>query len=63
MADLSSLSGDLARLARGRRARVQAEVHLFGDDDKGAIFEGTYMVLPAESDAPLEQGGSEAIES
>ena len=31
VADLGSLSGDLARLARGRRARVHAEVHLFGE--------------------------------
>ena len=45
-----------------RRARVHAEVHLFGDEDKGAVFEGTYMVLPAEPDVPLDQGGSEALE-
>ncbi|MFT2793308.1 fatty acid biosynthesis protein FabY [Serratia sp. T13T92] len=63
VADLSSLSGDLARLARGRRARVQAEVHLFGDDDKGAVFEGTYMVLPAEPEEPLDKGGSGPIAS
>jgi hypothetical protein len=37
-------------------------VHLFGDEDKGAVFEGTYMVLPAEPDVPLDQGGSEALE-
>jgi hypothetical protein len=38
--------GDLDRLARGRRARVQLNVNLFGDENQGAVFEGTYMVLP-----------------
>lgn len=46
VAELSSLSGDLDRLARGRRARVQLNVNLFGDENQGAVFEGTYMVLP-----------------
>lgn len=58
LADLSTLKGDLDRLARGKRARVQVEVQLLGDNNKGAVFEGTYMVLPAEPDAPLELGGS-----
>ena len=31
IADLGSLSGDLDRLARGRKARVQMQVELFGD--------------------------------
>ncbi len=60
MADLGSLSGDLDRLARGRKARVQMEVELFGDDEQGAVFEGIYIVLPAEPDGPLEEGGSGA---
>lgn len=59
IADLGSLSGDLDRLARGRKARVQLNVELYGDDKKGALFEGVYMVLPAAPKAPLEQGGSE----
>lgn len=59
VADLGSLSGDLDRLARGRKARVQLNVELFGDDSKGALFEGVYIVLPAQPDAPLEEGGSE----
>ncbi|BES86939.1 GNAT family N-acetyltransferase [Pectobacterium araliae] len=59
IADLGSLSGDLDRLARGRKARVQLNVELFGDDNKGALFEGVYIVLPAQPDAPLEKGGSE----
>jgi thioesterase domain-containing protein len=58
IADLGSLSGDLDRLARGRKARVQLNVELFGDDNKGALFEGVYIVLPAQPDAPLEEGGS-----
>lgn len=49
MADLDGLSGDLTRLARGYCARVQAEVHLFGEDDKGALFEGTYLMSPEEN--------------
>jgi thioesterase domain-containing protein len=54
IADLSSISGDLDRLAKGRKARVQLEVKLMGEEGEGAIFEGTYLVLPASADAPLE---------
>ncbi len=60
IADLGSLSGDLDRLARGRKARVQLEVELFGNDECGAVFEGVYIVLPADPDGPLEEGGSGA---
>lgn len=47
-ASLDSMKGDLDRLARGRKARVQLEVKVSGDneDDAGCVFEGTYMVLP-----------------
>lgn len=58
VANLGSLSGDLDRLARGRKARVQLQVELFGNDVKGALFEGVYIVLPANPREPLEQGGS-----
>ncbi|KAA8997412.1 GNAT family N-acetyltransferase [Affinibrenneria salicis] len=58
VANLGSLSGDLDRLARGRKARVQLEVELFGDERKGAVFEGVYIVLPVAPDRPLEDGGS-----
>ncbi|QOL16489.1 fatty acid biosynthesis protein FabY [Dickeya dianthicola] len=58
VADLGSLSGDLDRLARGRKARVQLQVELFGNDKKGAVFEGIYIVLPPDTDELLEQGGS-----
>jgi len=54
VADLGSISGDLDRLARGRKARVQLEVNLYGDEAEGAVFEGTYLVLPAAPGAPLE---------
>ncbi|CNI97017.1 MULTISPECIES: fatty acid biosynthesis protein FabY [Yersinia] len=46
VAELSSLRGSLDRLARGRRAIVQLDVNLFGDEDTGSVFSGTYMVLP-----------------
>ncbi|ACT08948.1 thioesterase domain protein [Dickeya chrysanthemi Ech1591] len=58
VADLGSLSGDLDRLARGRKARVQLQVELFGNDKKGAVFEGVYIVLPPDQNELLEQGGS-----
>ncbi|BDH43977.1 GNAT family N-acetyltransferase [Salmonella enterica subsp. enterica serovar Choleraesuis] len=59
VADLCSLSGDLDRLARGRKARVQLEVELFGNDTRGAVFEGVFLVLPAKPFGPLEEGGNE----
>lgn len=59
VADLGSLSGDLDRLARGRKARVQLQVELFGDDRLGAVFEGIYIVLPAKPFGPYEEGGNE----
>ncbi len=47
IADLSGLSGELDRLARGNRARVILEVNVLGEDNSvGAIFTGVYMVLP-----------------
>ena len=38
VADLGALSGDLDRLARGRKARVQMQVEIFGDETPGAVF-------------------------
>ncbi len=58
VADLGSVSGDLDRLARGRKARVRLEVELTGNESKGAIFKGVYLVLPPAPDRPLESGGS-----
>lgn len=59
IADLGSLSGDLDRLARGRKARVQLQVELFGDDKQGALFEAVYIVLPAKPYGAYEEGGNE----
>ena len=59
IADLGSLSGDLDRLARGRKARVQMQVELFGDDKQGAVFEGISIVLPAKPFGSYEEGGNE----
>ena len=59
VADLGALGGDLDRLARGRKARVQMQVELFGDDTPGAVFEGTYIVLPAKPYGAYEEGGNE----
>lgn len=58
VADLGALSGDLDRLARGRKARVQMQVEIFGDETPGAVFEGTYIVLPAKPFGPYEEGGT-----
>ncbi|WP_192458526.1 fatty acid biosynthesis protein FabY [Musicola keenii] len=50
VADLGSINDDLARLARGRKARIRLQVELFGDEKSGALFEGVYLVLPLASD-------------
>ncbi|MDR0806435.1 MAG: fatty acid biosynthesis protein FabY [Enterobacteriaceae bacterium] len=44
--NFDTIKGDLDRLARGRKARIQLAVNVTGDDDTGGVFEGTYMVLP-----------------
>ncbi|MDZ3934487.1 hypothetical protein UXB74_23000, partial [Escherichia marmotae] len=36
VADLGALSGDLDRLARGRKARVQMQAEIVGDETPGA---------------------------
>ncbi|WP_047683474.1 MULTISPECIES: fatty acid biosynthesis protein FabY [Xenorhabdus] len=48
VADLNNMSGDLARLARGNKARVKLEVQVSGELGVGSVFTGTYIVLPAE---------------
>ncbi|CDL85060.1 fatty acid biosynthesis protein FabY [Xenorhabdus szentirmaii] len=47
-ANFNNMSGDLARLARGSKARVKLEVELSGEHGIGSVFTGTYMVLPPE---------------
>ena len=47
---------DLDRLARGRKARVQLEVSLYGNERKGAVFNGIYLVLPPAHDNALMRG-------
>lgn len=39
---------------------MQLEVELYGNDIKGAIFEGVFLVLPPSLDILLELGGSNA---
>ncbi|SFN95656.1 fatty acid biosynthesis protein FabY [Xenorhabdus japonica] len=47
-ADFNKMSGDLARLARGNKARVKVEVQVSGEHGVGSVFTGTYIVLPPE---------------
>lgn len=44
MADISSIRGDISDLDCGRPVLLEVQVHLFGDDDQGALFQGSYMV-------------------
>ena len=58
IADLGSLSGDLDRLARGRKARVQMQVELLATDETGAVFEGSTSCC-RRSFGSYEEGGNE----
>lgn len=60
-ADLGSLRGDLDRLACGRKARVKLDVTLSDENHQGAVFQGVYLVFPAEAGKPLEEGGSSSL--
>ncbi|XPE67853.1 YiiD C-terminal domain-containing protein [Shigella boydii] len=57
VADLGALSGDLDRLARGREAGVRWRPNL-GDETPGAVFEGTYLVLPRSHLARMKRAGT-----
>jgi thioesterase domain-containing protein len=55
---LDGISGDLDRLASGRKARIVIHVTIYSGDDAAVEFIGTYMllpnykaILPEESDA------------
>ena len=43
---LDGISGDLDRLASGRKARVVIHVTIFSGDTPAVDFIGTYMILP-----------------
>ncbi len=59
IADLGSLSGDLDRLARGRKARVQMQVELLATINRAPFSRGIYIVLPAKPFGSYEEGGNE----
>ncbi len=44
-----NLSGDLGRLAKGSKARIKLDVDICGDEGTGAVFSGTYIVLPSQN--------------
>lgn len=43
---LDGISGDLDRLASGRKARIVIHVTIFSGDTAAVEFIGTYMLLP-----------------
>ena len=46
---MENLSGDLGRLAKGSKARIKLDVDICGDEGTGAVFSGTYIVLPSQN--------------
>lgn len=48
IASRNKLSGDLDRLARGSKARIKLDVTVGQGNEVGAVFTGTYMVLPGQ---------------
>ncbi|SKA49519.1 thioesterase domain-containing protein, putative [Enterovibrio nigricans DSM 22720] len=53
---LDNLSGDLDRLASGRKARVKLEVTIYSGEDVAGTFVGTYVLLPeAQEDSAVSQ--------
>ncbi len=57
---LDSLSGDLDRLANGRKARVKLEVALFSGDENAGVFTATFVLMPETLSYEKEK---EAMES
>ncbi|MFD2179150.1 bifunctional GNAT family N-acetyltransferase/hotdog fold thioesterase [Veronia pacifica] len=47
---LDSLSGDLDRLATGRKARVKLEVAIFSDETAVGTFTGTFVLVPKSAE-------------
>ncbi|MCU6204620.1 YiiD C-terminal domain-containing protein, partial [Enterobacter cloacae] len=58
VADLGSLGGDLDRLARGRKARVQMQVELCGDKTPGVVFEGAEIGQRGKRCGAYGEGGN-----
>ncbi|OAT30961.1 fatty acid biosynthesis protein FabY [Proteus myxofaciens] len=50
IADMEYLSGDLGRLAKGSKARIKLDVDICGDEGVGAVFSGTYIMLPSQNE-------------
>lgn len=50
IADMEHLSGDLGRLAKGSKARIKLDVDICGDEGVGAVFSGTYIMLPSQNE-------------
>ncbi|WP_407331888.1 YiiD C-terminal domain-containing protein [Enterovibrio sp. 27052020O] len=46
---LDNLSGDLDRLANGRRARVKLDVTLYSGEEVAGHFTGTFVLMPEKS--------------
>ena len=57
VADLGSLSGDLDR-ARGRKARVQLQVELFGNDKLGAVLREPISYCPRSRSVRMKRAGT-----
>ncbi len=51
VASVESLSGDLDRLASGRKGRVVVEVSVYSGEQLASTFTGTYMLLPSQDDS------------
>ncbi|MCC4797452.1 bifunctional GNAT family N-acetyltransferase/hotdog fold thioesterase [Enterovibrio norvegicus] len=58
---LDGLSGDLDRLADGRKARVKLEVTLYSGDEIAGVFAGTYMLVPEESTSHQHQTPTQTL--
>ncbi len=54
VASVEGLSGDLDRLASGRKGRVTVEVNVFSGDHHASTFTGTYMLFPSQDDGDTE---------
>lgn len=58
VADLGALSGDLDRLARGRKARVQMQVEIFGDETPVQCLKARISFCPRSHLARMKRAGT-----